>query len=231
MVIAGLLLMPMAQASPRLRSGADLQATIVTTEIYDYYWIDYRTKATHSFADFRGSLLWIVAIPTGCQLTPMHEFIRAYHAYADRGLRLLLVPVQDLAPPSKAGMSSAIELHACLPEGNFGVTDISSLDHMSVDLLWLWIGAQFGHANLPDTPYVHYLIGDDGQAIQRFPGSMKPFSPEVLQVIESNLPWKKTETMPIRAPEPSDLLPLQPKIPTTFETVSRPTAPVTGGSK
>jgi len=143
------------------------------------------TKA--SLSDFKGKVALVVNTASQCGFTAQYaELQELYIRFKDRGFVVLAFPSNDFGG-QEPGSNSEIQ-HFC--SSKFGVsfplfskTKVVGPDSDPVfQFLTLSTGGQEVGWN-----FEKFLVGKDGLVIDRYPSSVKPRSPRVVEAIERAL--------------------------------------------
>lgn len=165
-------------------------AAPATSSVYDFTVTDIDGKAV-PLSQYRGKVLLIVNTASLCGNTPQYASLeKLYTQYKDQGLRILAFPANNFAH-QEPGNNQQIKQFCT---GTYHVTfDVFSKISVKGDdqaPLYQYLtdkttDPQFGGDI--EWNFAKFLIGRDGQILNRFPAHHDPLLPDVVSAIQSAL--------------------------------------------
>lgn len=143
------------------------------------------TKA--SLSDFKGKVALVVNTASECGFTSQYaELQELYARFKDRGFVVLAFPSNDFGG-QEPGSNSDIQ-HFC--SSKFGVS-FPLFSKIKVvgpdsDSVYRFLTSSTGGQEV-GWNFEKFLVGKDGLVIDRYPSSVKPLSPRVVEAIEGAL--------------------------------------------
>ena len=139
-----------------------------------------------SLADYKGSVLLVVNTASECGLTPQYKGLEALHdKYGTKGLKVLGFPANEFGA-QEPGSNDEI---ATFCQKNYGVSfDMFSKVKVKgdgIDPLFAWLTKETGGDIKWN--FGKFLIGKNGEILQRFEPTVEPSSPELTSAIEKAL--------------------------------------------
>lgn len=139
-----------------------------------------------SLADYKGNVLLVVNVASECGLTPQYKGLEALHEkYGAKGLRVLGFPANEFGA-QEPGTNEQI---ATFCEKNYGVSfDMFSKVKVKgdgIDPLFAWLTKETGGDIKWN--FGKFLIGKNGEILQRFEPDVEPESAELTAAIEKAL--------------------------------------------
>jgi len=143
------------------------------------------TKA--SLSDFKGKVALVVNTASECGFTSQYaELQELYARFKDRGFVVLAFPSNDFGG-QEPGSNSDIQ-HFC--SSKFGVSFplFSKIKVVGPDSdpVYRFLTSSTGGQEV-GWNFEKFLVGKDGLVIDRYPSSVKPLSPRVVEAIEGAL--------------------------------------------
>jgi len=143
-----------------------------------------------NFADFAGKVILVVNVASRCGLSPQYEALEAMHKkYSARGFSVLGVPSNQFM--QELSKSEAIAEYCSTTWGvTFPMTEKAKLNGKNAHPLYkelTKIKDAAGDAGPVKWNFEKFLILPDGTT-HRFRPTTKPDSPEIISLIEANLP-------------------------------------------
>ena len=140
--------------------------------IYDYTVMDNKSREV-SLAEYRGKVLLVVNTATKCGLTPQYEGLEAlYEKYRGDGLEILDFPCNQFAfqaPGSDEKIDSFCKLRYDTKFPRFAKIRVNGKDE---NPLYTWLKSQ--KAGSIKWNFTKFLIGRDGEVIERFAPGVAP---------------------------------------------------------
>ena len=145
-----------------------------------------------SLGDYRGKTLLVVNVASKCGLTPQYEGLeRLQETYGDKGFSVVGFPCNQFGG-QEPGSSEEI---ATFCSATYGVTfpmfekiEVNGEGrHPIYEELTAFPDAA-GEAGDIQWNFEKFVISPDGTIVQRFRPTVDPEAPEVIEVIEANLP-------------------------------------------
>ena len=140
--------------------------------IFDFTVADNKGKAV-SLAEYKGKVLLVVNTATKCGLTPQYAGLEAlYEKYHDAGLEILDFPCNQFAfqaPGSDEKIDSFCKLRYDTKFPRFAKLRVNGKDE---DPLYTWLKSK--KAGRIKWNFTKFLIGRDGEVIERFEPSVVP---------------------------------------------------------
>lgn len=139
-----------------------------------------------SLADYKGNVLLVVNVASECGLTPQYKGLEALHEkYGAKGLRVLGFPANEFGA-QEPGTNEQI---ATFCEKNYGVSfDMFSKVKVKgdgIEPLFAWLTKETGGDIKWN--FGKFLIGKNGEILQRFEPDVEPESAEITAAIEKAL--------------------------------------------
>jgi len=143
---------------------------------------DYSAKALDgqdvSLADYRGQVLLIVNTASKCGFTPQYEGLEAlYKAYKDRGFTVLAFPCNQFGAQEPGDAAEISNFCSLTYDVSFPV--MSKIDVNGADAHPLYKFLKKEQKGVLGTEaikwnFTKFLIGKDGQVVDRFAPTVKP---------------------------------------------------------
>lgn len=139
-----------------------------------------------SLADYKGNVLLVVNVASECGLTPQYKGLEVLHEkYGAKGLRVLGFPANEFGA-QEPGTNEQI---ATFCEKNYGVSfDMFSKVKVKgdgIEPLFAWLTKETGGDIKWN--FGKFLIGKNGEILQRFEPDVEPESAEITAAIEKAL--------------------------------------------
>lgn len=135
-------------------------------------------------SDFKGKVLLLVNVASACGFTPQYSGLQTLHEkYADQGLVVLGIPSNDFGgqePGSEAEIQDFCTTNYAVTFPLFSKVGVKE----DADPLYAWLKSEKGAV---EWNFTKFLVGRDGEVIEKFPSSTKPESGELTQAIEKAL--------------------------------------------
>lgn len=143
-----------------------------------------------SFADFSDRVVLVVNVASRCGLAPQYAALEAIHKkYADRGFTVLGMPSNQFL--QELGKSEKIAEYCSTTWGiSFPMTEKVKVNGKNAHDLYKALTKtkdSFGLAGRITWNFEKFLVLPNGQ-IHRFRPPVKPDSPQIIELIEANLP-------------------------------------------
>ncbi len=149
------------------------------SSIYDFSAIDITGKAV-DLAQFRGKPLLIVNTASACGFTPQFAGLQALHeAYADQGLVVLGFPCNQFGGQDPKPNADIAEFCQANYGVGFPMMGKIEVNGEGADPIYQWLkGEKPGFLGTEGIKwnFTKFLIGKDGQVIQRYAPTDKPES-------------------------------------------------------
>ena len=149
------------------------------SSIYDFSATDITGKAV-DLAQFRGKPLLIVNTASACGFTPQFAGLQALHeAYADQGLVILGFPCNQFGGQDPKPNADIAEFCQANYGVGFPMMGKIEVNGESADPIYQWLkGEKPGFLGTEGIKwnFTKFLIGKDGQVIQRYAPTDKPES-------------------------------------------------------
>jgi glutathione peroxidase len=154
-------------------SAHDFTATTITGE-------------PKKLADYKDQVLLIVNVASECGLTPQYKGLEALHQkYKDKGLRVLGFPANEFGaqePGSNEQIKGFCEKNYGVSFDMFGKVVVKGQE---IHPLFAWLTSETGGEIKWN--FGKFLVGKNGEILQRFEPKVEPESAEVIQAIEKAL--------------------------------------------
>jgi len=146
------------------------------SDIYQFS-IDSASGQPQSLADYRGRVLLIVNTASKCGFTPQYAGLQALHdEYSERGLTVVALPCNQFGG-QEPGDNAAVQDFCQINYGlSFPVMAKLEVNGAGSHPLYQWLKSQRGGllgSNIRWN-FTKYLIGRDGQVVDRFAPLTKP---------------------------------------------------------
>jgi glutathione peroxidase len=133
---------------------------------------------------FEGKVLLVVNVASACGFTRQYSGLEALHEkYAERGLVVMGVPSNDFGaqePGSEAEIQEFCTTKYAVTFPLFSKTGVKKKTHPLYGFLQSEKGAV-------EWNFTKFLIGRDGEVIDKFESDVKPESKQLIQAIEAAL--------------------------------------------
>lgn len=144
------------------------------------------TGQSKKLADYKGHVLLVVNVASECGLTPQYKGLEALHQkYKDKGLRVLGFPANEFGaqePGSNEQIKGFCEKNYGVSFDMFGKVVVKG---EGIHPLFAWLTEQTGGEIKWN--FGKFLVGKNGEILQRFEPKVEPESAEVTQAIEKAL--------------------------------------------
>lgn len=139
-----------------------------------------------SLADYKGNVLLVVNVASECGLTPQYKGLEALHEkYSERGLRVVGFPANEFGaqePGSNEQIATFCEKNYGVSFDMFGKVKVKG---EGIDPLFAWLTKETGGDIKWN--FGKFLVGKNGEILQRFEPQVEPESAEVTAAIEKAL--------------------------------------------
>jgi glutathione peroxidase len=142
-------------------------------------------------AQYQGKAVLIVNVASACGYTPQYKGLQELHEkYAAQGLVVLGVPSNDFGQQEPGSEAEIAQF--CQANYSVGFDMLSKVKILGDDKAELYRYLTSPETN-PEAPgdvkwnFEKFLIGRDGRIAGRFPSSVAPDAPELVQAIETEL--------------------------------------------
>jgi glutathione peroxidase len=138
---------------------------------------------------YSGKVILLVNVASKCGFTPQYAGLEAlYEKYKDKGLVIVGVPSNDFGA-QEPGTAEEIQSFC---KKNYGVTFplMEKVHVKGAEKCPLYVALTGGDSKFPGEigwNFTKFLIGRDGQLVQRFPSPVKPSAPELVSAVEAAL--------------------------------------------
>jgi glutathione peroxidase len=174
--------------------GGEQAGTTIYTEGMSIYDQNLHTLAGDpaSLGDYRGQTLLVVNVASNCGLTPQYEGLeRLQKTYADKGFSVIGFPCNQFGG-QEPGSAEEIATFCSAAYGvSFPLFEKIEVNgegrHPVYETLTAFPDAE-GEAGDIQWNFEKFLVGPNGEIVQRFRPMIDPEAPEVIDAIESNLP-------------------------------------------
>ena len=142
-------------------------------------------------AQYQGKVVLIVNVASACGYTPQYKGLQELHEkYAAQGLVVLGVPSNDFGQQEPGSEAEIAQF--CQANYDVGFEMLSKVKILGDDKAELYRYLTSSETN-PDAPgdvkwnFEKFLIGRDGRIVGRYPSSVAPDAPELIEAIEGEL--------------------------------------------
>lgn len=140
--------------------------------------------------EYKGKVLLVVNVASKCGLTPQYEALeKLYKAKKDKGLVVLGFPANEFGS-QEPGTNEEIKQFC---SANYGVTFpmFSKIVVKGKDIhpLYQWLTEHTGEKEIAWN-FAKFLIGRQGQILERFDPRTKPDAPEIMKALDEALAAK-----------------------------------------
>ncbi|WP_057879924.1 glutathione peroxidase [Companilactobacillus kimchiensis] len=154
------------------------------TSIYDFTETE-MNGFTIDFKDYQGKVLLVVNTASKCGFAPQLEGLETlYKKYHDQGLEVIGLPSNQFHQEldSDQATSDYCQMHYGV---TFPMTQKVMVNGSNADPLFNYLKDAIGHGRIKWN-FTKFLIGRDGQVINRFAPITKPekFEPEIVNALE-----------------------------------------------
>lgn len=141
-------------------------------------------------AEFKGKVVLIVNVASQCGYTPQYKGLEAlYEKYKDQGFVILGFPANNFGA-QEPGTNEEIKTF-CSRTYNVTFPMYSKVSVKGGDQVplykYLTTDADPSHSGDIKWNFTKFLVGRDGQVVQRFESAVTPESPEVVRAVEKLL--------------------------------------------
>jgi glutathione peroxidase len=145
-------------------------------------------------SQYKGNVVLIVNVASKCGLTPQYKQLEeVYSKYKDKGLQVLGFPANEFAK-QEPGSNADISTFCTSKYGvDFPMFSKIVVKGDGINPLYKFLTSADTnpkHAGEITWNFEKFLVGRDGQVIQRFSPRVKPDAPEVISAIEAELAKK-----------------------------------------
>jgi glutathione peroxidase len=153
--------------------------------VYDYTMKTIDGQAA-PLAAYKGKVLLVVNVASKCGYTPQYTGLEAlYEKYKDKGLVLLGVPANNFGG-QEPGTNEEIKTFCSRTYGvSFPMMSKVSVKGDDKTPLYQYLTSTGGGE--VKWNFTKFLVGKNGQVVQRFESPVKPDSPELISAIEKAL--------------------------------------------
>lgn len=140
---------------------------------------------------YAGKVVLIVNTASLCGNTPQYKSLEAlYERYSSRGLRILAFPANDFAQQEPGSNAEIRQFCTQKYQTSFDLFSKLSVKAPNQAPLYAFLTSkqtdpQFGGDI--EWNFAKFLIGRNGQVVNRFPAGHDPLSPDVIAAVESEL--------------------------------------------
>ena len=157
----------------------------MAANVYDYSMTAIDGKAA-PLSNYKGKVLLVVNVASKCGYTPQYTGLEAlYKKYKDQGLVLIGVPANNFGG-QEPGSNEEIQTFC---SRTYGVTFpmMSKVSVKGADQAPLYQYLTSTKGGDVKWNFTKFLVGRDGQILDRFESAVKPDSPELLSAVERAL--------------------------------------------
>lgn len=182
--LAGLVLAVMMACAP----GVDAQAPApLSRSAFDFEFVAIDGKPM-PLSDLRGKALLVVNTASFCGYTRQYQGLQALHErYGSRGLVVIGVPANDFGGQEPKANAEIAEFCQGAFNVTFPLAEKQVVKGVSAHPFYLWARQVMGDANVPRWNFHKYLVDRDGKLAGAFPSAVEPFSPRLVDAIETAL--------------------------------------------
>ena len=183
-----LALLPLAAVSAQAKPAAPKPA--VPQGVLSYTVPDIAGKPV-PLSRYAGKVLLIVNTASLCGNTPQYKSLEAlYEKYQSRGLRILAFPANDFASQEPGSDAEIRQFCTEKYQTSFDLFSKLSVKAPNQAPLYGFLTSkqtdpQFGGDI--EWNFAKFLVGRNGQVVNRFPAGHDPLSPDVVSAVESEL--------------------------------------------
>jgi glutathione peroxidase len=141
-----------------------------------------------NLGDYRGKVCLVVNVASQCGLTPQYGALQAlYERFAERGFEVLGFPANEFGaqePGSNGEIQTFCQTRYGVSFPMFAKIPVKG-PHMHP--LYRWLLENGPRGDDIEWNFAKFLIGKDGEILERFAPTTAPDAPEVIAAIESAL--------------------------------------------
>jgi len=167
-----------------------VQAQAMPAHFYDVVMKDINGK-TLEFNAFKGKVVLVVNVASKCGFTSQYEQLqKLYETYKDKGLIILGVPANNFfnqEPGSDTDIKSFCQLNYGV---SFPLTSKVSVKGKDMASLYGWLTSKKTNPKFSGAikwNFTKFIVGKNGEILNRFEPATKPNDPSVIQAIEQAL--------------------------------------------
>lgn len=143
-----------------------------------------------SLADYKGQLLMVVNVASKCGLTPQYKTLESiYRKYKDQGFTVLGFPCNQFMgqePGSEEEIQTFCARNYDVSFDMFSKVEVNGSGRHPVYQFLAGKDARFPGDITWN--FEKFVVGPDGEVLQRFSPKTPPDDPQVVSLIEANLP-------------------------------------------
>jgi glutathione peroxidase len=141
-----------------------------------------------ALSQWRGKVVLLVNVASRCGLTPQYTALQAaYDRYKDRGLVVLGVPANDFGAQEPGTEAEIRQFCTTNYRVTFPLLAKVSVKGASICPLYQYLTTQSPKPGEIGWNFAKFLIGRDGQVVDRFDPQAAPDAPPVVAAIEKAL--------------------------------------------
>jgi len=145
------------------------------------------TGQDKKLADYKGNVLLIVNVASECGLTPQYDGLEKLHEkYADKGLRVIGFPANEFGA-QEPGSNDQIQEFCKTKYGvKFDMMSKVVVKGPGIDPLFAWLVEETGGNDIKWN-FGKFLVGKNGEILERFEPKVEPLDPKITSSIEKAL--------------------------------------------
>ena len=145
------------------------------------------TGQDKKLADYKGNVLLIVNVASECGLTPQYDGLEKLHEqYAAKGLRVIGFPANEFGA-QEPGTNEEIQSFCKTKYGvKFDMMSKVVVKGDGIDPLFAWLVKETGGNDIKWN-FGKFLVGKNGEILQRFEPKVEPLDPKITSAIDKAL--------------------------------------------
>ena len=172
-----------------LLAASSIFTPMIHGNIYQFTEKDIDGKET-SLKKYEGKVLLVVNVASKCGLTPQYDALeKLYKSKKDKGFLILGFPANEFGG-QEPGTNAEIKAFCT---GKYDVTfpmfSKIVVKGQGIDPLYQWLIEHTGSKDI-EWNFAKFLIGKNGEILERFDPRVKPDAPEVIKAIDEALASK-----------------------------------------
>lgn len=139
--------------------------------------------------ELSGKVVLFVNVASRCGLTPQYEqLVEIHHRYRDKGFLIVGAPCNQFLGQEPGSADDIAQFCSATYGVDFPLLSKQDVNGAARSPLYQWlIGSTAGGGSDIAWNFEKFLVGRDGNVVQRFSPRVKPDAPEVIAAIEAAL--------------------------------------------
>ncbi len=141
-----------------------------------------------NFADYKGKVILLTNIATRCGFTDqLDDLEKVYAKYKDKGLVVLGIPSNNFLSQTPEENKEVAKFCQLKYNTNFPISEKFDVIGSDKNEVIKWVHDQKGYGFPILWNFEKFIIGKNGEIIERFRSKTRPLDPEFIAVIEKAL--------------------------------------------